>query len=475
MSEPSFSIDDALRTAQAHHRDGNLELAEKIFQDILRIEPENPDALHLLGLLAQQRGQTGMAIDLIRKAIHSASGHDVLFVSLGDALKAEGHFDDALEAYDSALELNPGCADAHLGQGGIFRKQGRLDDAVSAYRQAIAASPTDAVAHCNLGFALQKQGRLGDAIDSYRRAITFRPSLADAHNNLGMALQAQGELGDALACYQTALDIRPDYLNAAYNLHSVLYRDSDPSAAAAALEQALGINPGHQDANFFLGVIREQLGDTAAAARHFARLKVDPDGSHPSLESWQYAKSKAGPETRFFTTTAETLRFGLNMASVEGLILEFGVSFGTSIRIIAGECDGPVYGFDSFQGLPAAWHHEDAGTYTTAGHMPEVPENVHLRPGLFEDTLPEFLSRHAGPVRFMNVDCDLYASTKTVFGHLGDRIVAGTIILFDEYFMYPGWQEDEFRCFQEEVRAHGWSYDYIAFNLVTKQAAVRIG
>lgn len=475
MSQPSFNIDDALRAAQDHHRAGKLEHAERIYRDILGIEPENPNALHLLGLIAQRQGNTAMALDLIQRAIHAASGHDVFFVSLGDALKADDQFGDAIEAYEGALGLNPGSADAYLGLGGIFRKQGRLDAAVSAYRQAITASPNNAEAHCNLGFALQKMGRIGDAIASYRRAITFKPSLADAHNNLGMALETEGELAEALTCYRTALDLRPDYVNAAYNSHSLCYRDSDPTAAAEALEQTLRIDPGHQDANFYLGVIREQLGDPAAAARHFAQLKPDEDGNTPALDSWQYAKSKAGPDTRYFATTAETIEFCLSMASVEGLILEFGVSFGTSIRIIGRHCAAPVHGFDSFQGLPAAWHHEDAGAYTTQGLLPEVPENVHLHVGLFEDTLPQFLIQHAGPVGFMNVDCDLYASTKSVFSHLGDRIVAGTIILFDEYFMYSGWREDEFRCFQEEVETRGWSYDYIAFNLVTKQAAVRIG
>jgi hypothetical protein len=74
----------------------------------------------------------------------------------------------------------------------------------------------------------------------------------------------------------------------------------------------------------------------------------------------------------------------------------------------------------------------------------------------------------------MNVDCDLYSSTVTVFDLLAERIVPGTVILFDEYIGNPTWRQDEFKAFQEAVRANGWHYEYLAFSLFSKQAAVII-
>merc|ERR1712224_503115 len=101
-------------------------------------------------------------------------------------------------------------------------------------------------------------------------------------------------------------------------------------------------------------------------------------------------------------------------------------------------------GFDTFFGLPEAWGNESVGMYSTQGAMPaDMPENVHMHKGLFRDTLPRFLDAHPGPVRFMNVDCDLYSSTKDIFDHLFTRIAPGTIIRFDEYVMHPRWQLDE--------------------------------
>ena len=110
----------------------------------------------------------------------------------------------------------------------------------------------------------------------------------------------------------------------------------------------------------------------------------------------------------------DAFKLGIEAAVVDGLVLEFGVRFGTSIRQISTLVDQDVYGFDSFQGLPESWHSEPKGTYSTKGVIPSVPQNVTLYDGWFEETLPEFVQQHPEPVRFMNIDCDIYSSTKTV-------------------------------------------------------------
>jgi hypothetical protein len=156
------------------------------------------------------------------------------------------------------------------------------------------------------------------------------------------------------------------------------------------------------------------------------------------------------------------------------LVLEFGVRFGNTIRQIAEVADQPVHGFDSFEGLPEVWHHEPKGSYTTKGLIPAVPKNVKLHVGWFEDTLPGFLNEFSGPVRFMNIDCDIYSSTRTVLEHLAQRVIPGTVMVFDEYIGNEHWREDEFKAFQEAVAKNGWKYEYLCFSIFTKQVAVRI-
>jgi predicted O-methyltransferase YrrM len=165
----------------------------------------------------------------------------------------------------------------------------------------------------------------------------------------------------------------------------------------------------------------------------------------------------------------------LKRAPADGLICEFGVYKGYTLRIIAEALRSrPVYGFDSFEGLPEAWRLGfDKGTFKIdATKLPKFPENVKLYPGLFDATLPAMLAEDARKAAFLHVDCDLYSSTKCVFDALSDRLQAGTVIVFDEYFNFPGWENDEHRALIEASRDTGFAYEYIFYNPRGQQVAI---
>jgi hypothetical protein len=167
----------------------------------------------------------------------------------------------------------------------------------------------------------------------------------------------------------------------------------------------------------------------------------------------------------------------LEAISLEGLVLEFGVWRGTTINRIADHVGSSrqVHGFDSFEGLPENWFGDfTKGRFHTEGKLPQVRPNVTLHKGWFDQTLPDFVADHPGPVAFLHVDCDLYSSTKTIFHFLGDRIVPGTVILFDEYFNYPGWRDHEHRAFTELVEERCLKCRWLAYNTVEWNAAVQI-
>ena len=170
------------------------------------------------------------------------------------------------------------------------------------------------------------------------------------------------------------------------------------------------------------------------------------------------------------------IRFAMERCSAEGMVLEFGVYMGLSLRVIAGCTPEPVYGFDSFQGLPEDWtRQQKKGRFDLEGKLPKFEEpNVRLVRGRFDETLPAFLAQHPGPVRFLHIDCDLYSSAATVFAHVGTRIASGSVILFDEYFNYPGWEQHEFRAFQEFVTGAGLEYSYIGFASGNQSVAVKV-
>jgi hypothetical protein len=181
------------------------------------------------------------------------------------------------------------------------------------------------------------------------------------------------------------------------------------------------------------------------------------------------------PEALGFETQKELLEYALGEVQCEGHYLEFGVAGGGTIRFIAGSVPGQsVHGFDSFEGLPESW----SGTklrrreFARGGRLPKVPSNVTLHTGWFSDTLPNWREANPGPVAFLHVDCDIYSSTREVLEALGDRLRQGTVIVFDEYFNYPNWENHEFKAWQEFVNAEGVRYEYLGF--ARNQVAVRV-
>lgn len=185
--------------------------------------------------------------------------------------------------------------------------------------------------------------------------------------------------------------------------------------------------------------------------------------------------AKTLPRAPRFPSPDSFLEAMVGQAPAAGLILEFGVFFGHSItRIANARPTQPVHGFDSFAGLPEFWRPGfDAGTFAVEA-LPRVPANVTLHPGWFDRTLPGFLDANSGPVAFLHVDCDLYSSTQTILAQLGGRLRPGTVIAFDEYLNYPGWQQHEHKAFGEFIASTQRAYEWIGLVPSYEQVAVRI-
>jgi len=167
-----------------------------------------------------------------------------------------------------------------------------------------------------------------------------------------------------------------------------------------------------------------------------------------------------------------TLEYALSVAPVSGMALEFGVYTGTTLKIIAtARPGGRVYGFDSFEGLPEHWRAGFAvGTFATET-VPDVP-GAELVVGWFDDVLPRFLENHPGPVDFLHIDADLYSSAATVLNLVGPRLRKGSVVVFDEFFNYPGWQNHEYRAWTEYVERTGIAFRYEAFTFDNEQVVV---
>jgi protein O-GlcNAc transferase len=150
---------ELLAAGLEHHQAARLAQAEACYRRVLATQPEQPDALHLLGLLAQQVGRYDQAVELIGHAIKRI-GHPVYFSNLGVVLNDQGKLEEAIAAYRQAISIKPDFAEAYSNLGNSLNDQGKVDEAIAAYRQAISIRPDFPEAHSNLLFCLNDDDKL---------------------------------------------------------------------------------------------------------------------------------------------------------------------------------------------------------------------------------------------------------------------------------------------------------------------------
>jgi len=272
-----FSRQGILQEALTLHQGGRLREAETLYRQILTAQPDHPDALHYLGLLAQQVGKIEIAVELIERALSIRPDYVEALINLGNALKSQGRFEEAVAKYQSALALQPENADGYYNLGNALEAMGRLDDAAASYRQAVTLKPDDIEARINLGNVLKDLGRLDDAAASYRQALLLKPHYAYTHINIGNVLKDQGRLEEAAASYRQALSIKPDEADVHYNLGIVLHAQGKLDEAVASYRQALVLQPQHAEAHNNLGnALRDQGRIEEAAVSYQRALTLQP-------------------------------------------------------------------------------------------------------------------------------------------------------------------------------------------------------
>lgn len=253
MAEVSVqqAFDQVLRLRQAGRRAD----ADSLYRHILAQIPNEPNALHTLGVLAHRAGQNEFAADLIGRAVALAPEDAEYHDNLGVVLAADQRWGDAAAAFERAVELDPSVAETCLNAAHALRRAGRPAEAMARYRQAIALKSDLVAAHNNLGNLLRESGRIDDAIASYRNAIELRPDYVEAHNNLASALLETGQPDASLDHYQRAIDARPDVPELYNNLGKAHRAAGDVSAAIAAHEKALALKPDDADAHWNLSLM----------------------------------------------------------------------------------------------------------------------------------------------------------------------------------------------------------------------------
>ncbi|MEA5444410.1 class I SAM-dependent methyltransferase [Gammaproteobacteria bacterium AB-CW1] len=408
-------------------------------------------------------GDLGQAERGLRALLQEQPRNGLAWTHLARVALLAGHKDDAIELAAKAQDMEgprqvllPAIARIWM-QAGVPGRGLPLLDALSSRK------PDLQQLRGQLSWAA---GRYDQALRYFRQAHQSKPRVPSYAVSLGKALIAMGQRRKALAVLDKAAEGE-----AAMMAAWLRFSDRDPRASLDVARRSPARE--HPRLELMRAACHYLLGDPAAAEGALTRAGRDRrlEPAVTSLRYWQ----EQGADARLLSVPSNVLRHGLKAAPEQGLVLEFGVFHGRSIRQIAAARPGPVHGFDSFSGLPEAWGREPAGSYSTLGELPKVPDNVTLHAGWFDDTLPDFLAEHPGDsVALVHIDCDLYSSTRSVLEQLAERLVPGTVVVFDDYLGYRGWQDHEYRAWQEFVTSHRIQYRYLAMALAGREVAVRI-
>lgn len=213
----TVSIDEAIKIAIAHHQAGRFPEAEAIYQDILRADGSNADALRLYGALSMQAGRVDVAHALMEKGLKFDPNNAEAHNNFGVLLKAKNFVEEAAARFRMAIFLNPSCADAYNNLGVILQDQGELCAASDSFRAALLLNPAFAEAYCNLALVFQETNDFNKANEYYQLAITHKPDLVDAHFRFGVNLILQGKFDESIVRLDKALDLRSDFAEATYN------------------------------------------------------------------------------------------------------------------------------------------------------------------------------------------------------------------------------------------------------------------
>ncbi len=253
---PAHAKKDLSATLQAKFRQGvalrqqaKFAEAAHVYQEILRQEPVNFDALHLLGVVALQTGRIRQSVELITRATALNPNVATTHSNLGSALIALQHFAEALPSLDTAIALSPDLAEAHANRAAALNHLKQPAQALISCETAIKLKPNYPEAHNNRADALTALKRYEQALASCDTAIKLRPNYPEAHNNRAMALNALTRYGEALASYDKAIALQPGYAEAYSNRGNVLYNMARPDEALASYDKTVLLKPNYAEAH----------------------------------------------------------------------------------------------------------------------------------------------------------------------------------------------------------------------------------
>lgn len=237
-----------LEGALGQHQQGRLDAAEADYLRVLAAAPNQPDAMHFLGVLCHQTGRTDEALDWLRRAAAAAPENPDVLSNLGLVLRASGDLAGAETALLGALALAPDMPQVHNNLGGARLDAGDLDGAMTSYREATRLAPNYVEALINLANACNLAGYADQGREAAERALGIAPAVPDAHAIMGQVMASLGDDGAATRHFQRALELAPDNVDFVYSVGSSLQSEQRWDEALGYFDRALALDPDYGNA-----------------------------------------------------------------------------------------------------------------------------------------------------------------------------------------------------------------------------------
>ena len=281
-----MTLAEALGRANREQAAGRLQQAEILLRQILAKHPNQPHALHLLGIIAHQVGKLDVALECVRKAINADGTNAQYRVNYTEMCRQRGRLDEAIEHGERAIALAPDSYSAHSNLGVAYYDKQDFDAAEKQQRRALDLKPDLSPALNNLGSICREREDLKAAIDFYQRAVTADPNYAEPLNNLGAVLVQDERAAEAVSVLEAALQLDQNYCDALCNLGFARNALQQFALARPLFLRSVELRPEYVEAHQGLARVfqeSDELDKAVQAARNAVSIAPEQPETHSTL------------------------------------------------------------------------------------------------------------------------------------------------------------------------------------------------
>ena len=273
-------IPELLQKALEFHKSANLSEAEKGYREVLTLDANHPDALHLLGMIGAATGHLDPAIQLVGRAAEVKPDEPLFLLTLSDLYIKSKRNEEAVAACRKALLLKPDFPEAVNHLGIALMGQKKIDEAIAVFRGGLHKSPQFPELHSNLSGALKQKGDLDGAVAEGQEAVRLKPDNAMFQFTLSEAYMLKRRHDLAMPHIQRTLALSPNFVPAHFSLGAAYVETRRFAEGIRVFEHLLTLEPRHAEAWFWIGVARWELGSRQGAKDAFERaLSINPQSS----------------------------------------------------------------------------------------------------------------------------------------------------------------------------------------------------